>query len=174
MLNQTPIGSGIGRLETKNTERITMGQGLKQAFNSIGGNERRIAIQDHDIALEAIQRREATAHGMASPERRILNGNTGAAKARLDMCCNGGRPGARHHNNGRTPDRFRQRDRPVQHGPSGHLMQDLGPARFHPRALTRCKYDGRPLAHGIPPRALCWSRVNHVGTGFDPQSEEPA
>ena len=123
---------------------------LEQAGEGRGGEEWRIAGEDEDVPLEALERRLRGGGGVTGAARLLLDGEHGSRRQRaLEL---GHRPGRGHDDERVGVELARRRDDPVHEAAAEQLVQVLRPRRTHARAETgghhhRC--DGGASHEGV-------------------------
>src|SRR5665647_3304150 len=115
--------------------------------------QRHVAVQHNHVALEAGQRLQAGAHGVAGAAALVLHGAFATHGQDLgDLIL----VGARDHDDALRRDAECGVDDVGEHGPAAHLVQHLGDVGLHARADTRRQdHDGQRRA------LACWS-VGHM------------
>ena len=114
-------------------------------LQGLGAQQRRIAIQDQDVAAKAFQGASGLEHGVAGAALLALEHQLGASPdRRADLL------GAVSHHDDQTlrAERLGRRERIVEHRPAGDRVQHLGQRGLHPRPLAGGEQQGGDLTRG--------------------------
>ncbi len=111
-----------------------------------------VAVGDHHVALEILQRLAGGEHGVGGAQRRVLHGHAPLAQPLGDPFCEFRRMGPDHHHDRIAAEGLGCVDGAVDQGSPGHRVQHLGQGRFHARALAGSQDDRGALGHGAPSR----------------------
>ena len=131
---------------------------LVEGGDEVAVDQRHVAVQHHDVALEVVQRLEAGADGVAGAAPLLLHGALAAHRQDLvDRLL----VGAGDDDDALGRDAERGVDDVREHGPAAHLVQDLGDVGLHARAEAgRQDDDGERRALGV-----CCAHLAHLEDG---------
>ena len=142
---------------------------LVELGDELAVDQRHVAVQHHDVAVEALERLEAGADGVAGAAPLLLHR---ALAAHGEDLGDGVLVGAGDDHDALGRDAERGVDDVREHGPAAHLVQHLGAVGLHARAQARRQDDdcerrallvcGAHLAHlvacaaGVARRRTIW------------------
>ncbi len=138
--DQASVGARRVRLKAQHRNRRTALQRIEDARHRPGSDQRRVAIKDDYIAIEAFERILGGTDGMACPERRILHRGFGAGRLSQGIDLRGF--SSVHRDDAIRPRLPRQVDGPLDHRAAGNRMGAFRQIGFHPRTETGGEDDG--------------------------------
>ena len=85
--DQPAVAARVGGLEAEHDDGGAAGAGVEHGLERLGADQRRVAVEDDDVALEAVERRGGLQHGVAGAE---LLGLDDDAEVVVDGAAGGG------------------------------------------------------------------------------------
>ena len=141
--DQPAVAERVGGLEAEHRHGGTGRERRSQPLIGRRLDERRVGERDDHVVLGLLQGRRGGKRGMRGAEALGLGEDLGAWQE--PACLLGDILPIRtdHHRNPCRAGLAQGGQRMGEHRAAGNLVQNLGPRRFHPRALPGCQHHGK-------------------------------